>query len=298
MMDMDTLAFTAGVIIGALVMGVVIGLVPLICGIVKRRIGLGLGGFAACIVGSLILGVFLSIPMCILFTILIFVLKRNTPAQSSPSAPQPGTSASYAPRNDSVRKCAKCGAILSPGQAFCPQCGAAAEQQTWESAARWGELPQTVSVRKGENLFPRIDLEKELKELEAAAAPAAAEPKPAEQAEELGFITIDDFDKVKFVTAKVLACEAVPKSKKLLKFTLDCGEAEPRQILSGIHEYYEPEELVGKTVVACTNLAPRKRMGQMSNGMLISAVKEEPDGSEKLHLLMLDDKVPAGYGLC
>ena len=88
------------------------------------------------------------------------------------------------------------------------------------------------------------------------------------------------------------------KSKKLLRFTLDCGEAAPRQILSGIHEYYEPEELVGKTVVACTNLAPRKMMGLESNGMLISAVKEEPDGSEKLHLLMLDDQVPAGYGLC
>ncbi len=196
-----------------------------------------------------------------------------------------------------------CGILLTP---FMPesmeklfaQIGAAAEQQTWESAARWGELPRTVSVRKGENLFPRIDLEKELKELEAAAAPAAAEAKPAEQAEAPAFITIDDFDKVKFVTAKVLACEAVPKSKKLLKFTLDCGESEPRQILSGIHEYYEPEELVGKTVVACTNLAPRKMMGQMSNGMLISAVKEEPDGSEKLHLLMLDGKVPAGYGLC
>lgn len=81
---------------------------------------------------------------------------------------------------------------------------------------------------------------------------------------------------MKFVTAKILACEAVPKSTKLLRFTLDCGEAFPRQILSGIHEYYEPEELVGKTVVACTNLKPRKMMGIMSNGMLISAVKEEP----------------------
>ena len=112
----------------------------------------------------------------------------------------------------------------------------------------------------------------------------------------LGFI--DDFAKVKFVTAKVLACEAVPKSAKLLRFTLDCGEEFPRQILSGIHEWYEPEDLVGKTVVACTNLKPRKMMGIMSNGMLISAVKEEPDGSEKLHLVILDDKVPAGYGLC
>ena len=90
----------------------------------------------------------------------------------------------------------------------------------------------------------------------------------------------------------------VPKSSKLLRFTLDCGEEFPRQILSGIHEWYEPEALVGKTVVACTNLKPRKMMGIMSNGMLISAVKEEPDGTEKLHLIILDDKVPAGYGLC
>ena len=90
----------------------------------------------------------------------------------------------------------------------------------------------------------------------------------------------------------------MPKSSKLLRFTLDCGEEFPRQSLSGIHEWYEPEALVGKIVVACTNLKPRKMMGIMSNGMLISAVKEEPDGTEKLHLIILDDKVPAGYGLC
>ena len=179
------------------------------------------------------------------------------------------------------------------------QIGASAELRTWDSAKVWGLLPTDAAVNKGENLFPRIDLEKELKELEdlqkkpvEAEAPKAEEPKGPE------FITIDDFNKVKFVTAKILACEAVPKSTKLLRFTLDCGEAFPRQILSGIHEYYEPEELVGKTVVACTNLKPRKMMGIMSNGMLISAVKEEPDGSEKLHLITLDDKVPAGYGLC
>ena len=173
------------------------------------------------------------------------------------------------------------------------QIGAAPEACTWDSAARWGLLPPDAPIAKGENLFPRIDLEKELKELEEATKSAAPAEETAPE-----YITIDDFSKVRFVTAKVLACEAVKKSKKLLRFTLDCGEAAPRQILSGIHEYYEPEELVGKTVVACTNLAPRKMMGLESNGMLISAVKEEPDGSEKLHLLMLDDQVPAGYGLC
>ncbi len=179
------------------------------------------------------------------------------------------------------------------------QIGADEGLRSWESAGTWGLLPVDAPVQKGAGLFPRIDAAKELEELaaleqaaKAAAAPAQEEPKEPE------YITIDDFNKVHFVTAKVLACEAVKKSKKLLRFTLDCGEGIPRQILSGIHEYYEPEELVGKTVVACTNLAPRKMMGLESNGMLISAVKEEPDGTEKLHLIMLDDKVPAGYGLC
>ena len=187
------------------------------------------------------------------------------------------------------------------------QIGAGEGERTWESAGTFGVLPADVTIHRGENLFPRIDMEKELKELEnlekkpeETKAPEApkAEPAKAEKPAEPEFITIDDFAKVKFVTAKVLACEAVPKSAKLLRFTLDCGEEFPRQILSGIHEWYEPEDLVGKTVVACTNLKPRKMMGIMSNGMLISAVKEEPDGTEKLHLVILDDKVPAGYGLC
>ena len=187
------------------------------------------------------------------------------------------------------------------------QIGAGENGRTWESAGTFGVLPADVTIHRGENLFPRIDMEKELKELESLEkkpeAPKAAEAPKAEAAKaekpaEPEYITIDDFAKVKFVTAKVLACEAVPKSAKLLRFTLDCGEEFPRQILSGIHEWYEPEDLVGKTVVACTNLKPRKMMGIMSNGMLISAVKEEPDGTEKLHLIILDDKVPAGYGLC
>ena len=186
------------------------------------------------------------------------------------------------------------------------QIGAGEDARTWESAAAFGVLPADVTIHRGENLFPRIDMEKELKELEnlekkPEEAKPAQSPKAAAKSEapaQSEYITIDDFAKVKFVTAKVLACEAVPKSAKLLRFTLDCGEETPRQILSGIHEWYEPEDLVGKTVVACTNLKPRKMMGIMSNGMLISAVKEEPDGSEKLHLVILDDKVPAGYGLC
>ena len=110
-------------------------------------------------------------------------------------------------------------------------------------------------------------------------------------------VTIDEFAKCDMRVCKVLACEAVKKSDKLLKFQLDDGSGTPRQILSGIHKFYEPEELVGKTVVAILNLPPRKMMGQMSNGMLLSAVREV-DGKEELHLLMLDDAVPAGAQLC
>ena len=107
------------------------------------------------------------------------------------------------------------------------------------------------------------------------------------------FVDFETFSKSDFRAVKVLECEAVPKSKKLLKFLLDDGSGENRTILSGIHAYYEPEELVGKTCVAITNLPPRKMMGIDSCGMLISAVHHE-EGEEKLHLLMLDDHIPAG----
>ena len=109
-------------------------------------------------------------------------------------------------------------------------------------------------------------------------------------------VDFDTFAKSDFRAVKILACEAVPKSKKLLKFTLDDGERKDRVILSGIHEYYEPEELVGKTAIAIVNLPPRKMMGIESCGMLISAVHEE-EGEEKLHLLMVDDHIPAGAKL-
>ena len=110
------------------------------------------------------------------------------------------------------------------------------------------------------------------------------------------FVDFDTFSKSDFRAVKVLACEAVPKSKKLLKFTLDDGTGEDRTILSGIHAYYEPEELVGKTCIAIVNLPPRKMMGIDSCGMLISAVHQE-EGEEKLHLLMVDDHIPAGAKL-
>ena len=109
-------------------------------------------------------------------------------------------------------------------------------------------------------------------------------------------VDFDTFSKSDFRAVKILACEAVPKSKKLLKFTLDDGERKDRVILSGIHEYYEPEELVGKTAIAIVNLPPRKMMGIDSEGMLISAVHEE-DGHEGLNLLMVDARIPAGAKL-
>ena len=140
-----------------------------------------------------------------------------------------------------------------------------------------------------------------------------SEPKPAESAavvtpEKIDFsnvkiesifeemVDFETFAKSDFRAVKILACEAVPKSKKLLKFTLDDGVRKDRVILSGIHEYYEPEQLVGKTAIAIVNLPPRKMMGIASEGMLISAVHEE-DGHEGLNLLMVDDRIPAGAKL-
>ena len=109
-------------------------------------------------------------------------------------------------------------------------------------------------------------------------------------------VDFETFSKSDFRAVKVKECVAVPKSKKLLQFTLDDGSGEDRTILSGIHAYYEPEELVGKTCIAITNLPPRKMMGIDSCGMLISAVHQE-EGEERLHLLMVDDHIPAGAKL-
>ena len=143
----------------------------------------------------------------------------------------------------------------------------------------------------GAPLFPRIDVEKELAELEALSK-AAQEPEEDPLPEKLPEIVFDDFCKVEMTVVKVLTCEKVKKSEKLLKFTLNDGTKEPRQILSGIAKFYEPEQLIGKTLVAVTNLAPRKMMGQLSCGMLLSAER-----GEKLQLVMLDDSVPAGARL-
>jgi len=199
-----------------------------------------------------------------------------------------------------------CASLLKP---FIPdsadkilgQIGASAEEQIWEEAGHFGVLPANVTVHKGEALFPRIDMEKELKELETMEAAAAPKSEPAKvievepQTEEK--VDFDTFCKSDFRAVKVKACEAVPKSSKLLRFTLDDGTGKDRQILSGIAKYYKPEELVGKTLVAIVNLPPRKMMGLESCGMLISAVHNE-NGEEKLNLLMVSDQIPAGAKLC
>ena len=173
------------------------------------------------------------------------------------------------------------------------QIGADEAARSWDAVCRFGVLPAQVRVQRGETLFPRIDMEQALEVLAAASAPK----KPQVKVEPvLPEVTIDDFAKSDLRVCKVLACEAVKKSDKLLKFTLDDGSGTERQILSGIAKFYKPETLVGKTVVAIVNLPPRKMMGQVSNGMLLSAVREVED-KEELHLVMLDDAVPAGCRL-
>ena len=153
-------------------------------------------------------------------------------------------------------------------------------------------------------LFPTMKpLDTDKKAEKAISVPAAA---PVQEKIDFSNVKIepifkdmvdfDTFSKSDFRAVKILACEAVKKSKKLLKFTLNDGERTDRVILSGIHEYYEPEELVGKTAIAIVNLPPRKMMGIDSEGMLISAVHEE-DGHEGLNLLMVDDRIPAGAKL-
>ena len=197
-----------------------------------------------------------------------------------------------------------CAVLLTPfipdsAEKIFDQIGACPCCRTWEKANVWGSLRPDVTVHKGEALFPRIDAEKALAELNAiqetqrkAALPALElEPYTQEQ------VDFDTFCKSDFRAVKIKNCEAVKKSDKLLKFTLDDGSGTDRTILSGIHHYYEPEQLIGKTAVAVLNLPPRKMMGIPSCGMLISAVHKEK-GEEKLHLLLLDDSIPAGAKLC
>ncbi len=179
------------------------------------------------------------------------------------------------------------------------QIGADAACSTWDSAAQWGALSETVTVQRGENLFPRIDADKALEELEAAAEAAKKAALPdleiEPQLEEK--VDFDTFCKSDFRAVKVKDCQPVKKSEKLLRFILDDGTGTDRQIMSGIAKWYRPEDLIGKTLMAIVNLPPRKMMGQESCGMLISAVHTEK-GEEQLNLLILDDKIPAGAKMC
>ena len=160
---------------------------------------------------------------------------------------------------------------------------------TWESVQKFGGIRPGTQVKKGAAIFPRYDVKKELESIaaERAAQAPAPEKKPeapkkaAPKAEApAGPIGIEDFAKVKLIAAKIIACEKVEKSDKLLKSTLDCGNGETRTVVSGIAKWYSPEEMPGKTVVLVANLAPRKMRGVLSEGMLLCA--EDAEGNLKL----------------
>lgn len=165
------------------------------------------------------------------------------------------------------------------------QIGADESLITYENAGKFGVLPADVTVKKGPALFPRIDVEKEIDELneliskQMKEAEAKASGKKAVP-EGIAQIGIDDFAKVELRTAKILECEPVKKSKKLLKIQADDGTDKPRQIVSGISEYYKPDELIGKTVIIVANLKPAKLCGEISNGMLLAA--DTADGGIKV----------------
>ena len=191
-----------------------------------------------------------------------------------------------------------CGGLLKP---FMPDTAAEIARRLgdartdWDSLTGFGILPADVATVAGPALFPRIDVEKELAALEELNKP----PVPALQIEPYSEEKVDfeTFCKSDLRAVKVKDCQPVKKSDKLLCFTLDDGTGTDRQILSGIAKYYKPEELVGKTLVAITNLPPRKMMGKESSGMLLSAIHTEK-GEEKLNLVMVSDAIPAGAKLC
>ncbi len=174
--------------------------------------------------------------------------------------------------------------------------------KTWQSVQKFGQLKPGTVVKKGAALFPRVDIKKELEAMAAdkekaekkAEKAEAKEQKKEEKKEEKkaddGIATFDDFMKIKLIAAKVIACEKVEKSEKLLKETLDVGNGQTKTVCSGIAKFYSPEEMVGKTVVLVNNFAPRKMAGQVSEGMLLCA--EDPDGA--VRLLTVDGDVKPG----
>ncbi len=196
-----------------------------------------------------------------------------------------------------------CGILLTPympdsAEKIREQIGADASIYNWETAGVYGSLPQTVTVHKGAALFPRIDMNKELafleermdkqkKAAEKAAKKAEKAAKKDEKKLEGVMIGIDDFAKVELKTAKILSCEPVKKSDKLLCLQVELGE-EKRQIVSGIAEHYKPEDMVGKTVIVVSNLKPAKLRGVESQGMILAA--DTPDGVQ----VVFADGIPSG----
>lgn len=163
---------------------------------------------------------------------------------------------------------------------------------TYENAAKFGVLPQDVTVKKGPALFPRIDFDKEIEELNALIKKQAEEAQKAQQKPEiegLAEIAFDDFAKVELRVAEITACEPIKRAKKLLKIMVNDGTDEPRQIVSGIAPWYKPEDLVGKSVIIVANLKPAKLCGEMSNGMLLAG-----DVSENDVKVLFVDGMPSG----
>ncbi|MCL2068467.1 MAG: methionine--tRNA ligase subunit beta, partial [Oscillospiraceae bacterium] len=167
--------------------------------------------------------------------------------------------------------------------------GSGGEYIAWESARIFGKLPANVTVQKGETLFPRIDLEKELAELEALNA--AKTEKPPEKPQGItSFIDIADFARVELKVAQVTGCEPVPKSDKLLLLKLDDGSGDARQVVSGISQWYKPDALTGRKIVLVANLKPAKLRGVESQGMILAADAGEND----VRVIFADDGIPAG----
>ncbi len=172
------------------------------------------------------------------------------------------------------------------------QIGADSSLITYECSAKFNVLPQDVKVCKGPALFPRIDVDKEIEELNALIAKQAEEAQKAQQKPEiegLAQISFDDFSKVELRVAEITACEPIKRAKKLLKITVNDGSSQPRQIVSGIAPWYKPEDLTGKSVIIVANLKPAKLCGEMSNGMLLAGDVSEDDVK-----VVFVDGMPAG----
>ena len=191
---------------------------------------------------------------------------------------------------DTIRICA---ALLLP---FMPtmmpkaleQIGASEEDIKYDNLGRFGVLPANVTVHKGDVLFPRLDSDAEIEYLNSVIAPQKSQYKDDEDLDKANVISIDKFTEVKLRTGEVTSCEKVAKSKKLLKLQIDDGRG-GRQIVSGIAQWYKPEELVGKKIVFVANLAPAKLCGEVSEGMVLSC-----DCGENVRLLTVDGEVPNG----